>query len=55
MTRRATPRPAQEHHAHISRIFRQVGCDKKMKEPRRQKILQLLEDLLRELQAEMAK
>lgn len=53
MPKRPTARPPVEHHAIIGRIYRQVGLDRKMQEPRRKKILKLLEQVLSEFQAEI--
>lgn len=55
MSRHATPRPPGEHHAILSRIFRQVGIDKKLPETRRKKILKHLSNAMTELQAEIGK
>jgi len=55
MTRTATGRPPGEYHAVLSRIFRQVGVDQRMKAPRRKKILEHLSAAMTELQAEIGK
>lgn len=55
MTRQATKRPPSEHHATLTRIFRQVSVDKKMIDERRQRILKHLKLVLNELEEEMTK
>ena len=53
MSRVPTERPPHEHHATLSRVYRQVSVSKRLKEPRRRKILEALQQALQELQAEM--
>jgi hypothetical protein len=53
MSKHPTKRPPQEHHATLSRMYRQISVDETMREARRKKILEALQVALRELQAEM--
>ena len=53
MSKHPTERPPQEHHATLSRVYRQISVAETMKTPRKKKILEALQAALNELQAEM--